>query len=241
MNEGIHERIIQNPVVVAPFRELQANAAGDGGVVFGAYDTILINTPHLLTALHNYALSAADGPVVKVYSGDQYALKDYAGLIKIDADIVINCTGIAGSILGGPGDLGSMGGVYGVLAKLPCLPLQFVMGEQRYLYSGFGYMFPRSDGTIIGGSWDTSGDRALPSRAASDLQAASGAAQAAYMSSLLTVTDFDNVRARLLVKALGLFFLGRASELQSLKPDVSDWINGAQYFDCATNRTLCDT
>ena len=222
--------------VIAPFRLLQKGRPAP--VLFGVRNTILINTANLISNIKRYLLSPAMGPRTAMKVGREFIVSDFAGLQALDADVVINCTGLGGVVLGGPDPGASMTGRYGLLAKLPRPDWQFRAKEPRYLYSGFGYMFPRSDGTIVGGAWDDQEPYGLPGQSVDEILGKSAVGRAAYFNSLRTDAALDLDRSQKMVTAVGLFFLGRNNELNPLQSELT-WMSGSGQFKCASDPTGC--
>lgn len=222
--------------VVAPFQELQRGSPET--VRFGVRNIVLINTVNLLRNMKRFLVSSREGPSVVLRSGPEHTVRSFGELQSIDADVIFNCTGLGGAVTGGADPNASMLGRYGLLAKMPRIGASFGRGAPRYLYSGFGYMFPRSDGTIIGGAWDDSQSWALPQASVDQIVLQPTAAQAAYFSSVQVPGARDFGRAALMMRAMAFFFLGRNSELSSLAPSIS-WLSGSDKIGCAVNRTNC--
>lgn len=222
--------------VVAPFQELQRFRAEP--IRFGARNTILINTANLIGNIKRYLRSTATGPRCEIISGNNSTIRSFAELQAIDADVIFNCTGLGGAVTGGDDPNASMTGRYGLLAKLPRIKSSFGPGAPRYLYSGFGYMFPRSDGTVIGGAWDDSASWGLPRQGVAEILQQPLAAQEVYFNSLLSPGALDAARAQDMLRALGYFFLGRPDDLLTLKAKI-DWFSNAGNIDCAANRAQC--
>ncbi len=225
--------------VIAPFLELQKSRLTNDPIMFGVRDTVLINTSNLLFNILAYLKTSVDGPPVAVISGPEVTVNSHDELRAIDADVVINCTGLGGAVIGGEGREVNMTGVYGLLARLERLDAGYGRNERRYLYSGLGYMFPRSDGTIVGGAWDDRTAKAKTVMSAADIASLASAQQAEYFSSLRDPDLEDRERARDMVWTVGSFFLGRRIRLTNLRPVVEPWLSGARHFDCALDRTAC--
>jgi D-amino-acid oxidase len=231
--------------VVAPFLEIQASRKAPEPFTMGVCDTIIVNVPNFIKSLKRYLNSSLEGPVVLLKSGPQYLFQSIDDLSAINSDVVINCTGLAGAVTGGRTELGTVGGRYGILAKLPPLPEYGLKGTKRYLYSGFGYMFPRSDGLIIGGAWDDKIARpneapiALPQMSVSNMSSAAPNIKALYSNSLLGKSNISQERARTMVKAMAHYFLGQTDELRMLGPQFIEWISGDTHFPCAIDRAQC--
>lgn len=220
--------------VIAPFRELQASRSEP--VRFGVRNTVLINTANLISNLTRFLRSARNGPRVEIVTGT--TVRSFDELQSIGSDVVFNCTGLGGAVTGGPDPAATMTGVYGLLAKLPRIAGSFGRGAPRYLYSGFGYMFPRSDGTVIGGAWDESALWGKSEQAVEQIMTLGDAEREVYFSSLLQPGDRDRARAADMVRALGYFFLGRTDDLAAIAPRIG-WFSGADRVGCAVDRAQC--
>lgn len=221
--------------VVAPFRDLQK--ARIAPVRFGVRNTVLINTANLIANIRRYLNSLETGPRTSRKIGPQYTVRSFSDLQSIQSDVVINCSGLGGAVIGGPDAGASMVGRYGLLAKLPKNP-GFQGEAPRYLYSGFGYMFPRSDGTIVGGAWDGNAPYALSSANIDTIANKSSADQEVYFNALRPITLDDLNRSKKMVKAVGYFFLGRNADLNPLQSEL-EWMSGYSQFACATDPTGC--
>jgi len=99
------------------------------------YSTLLVNPRRLLPKLEG-DLAKSGVPFVR-------GPLDRGAVDQLPQKIVVNCTGLGSSQIWPDPDLS---GVKGLLAVLPRQP------SLKYLYSGIGYLFPRSDHLIIGGS-----------------------------------------------------------------------------------------
>ncbi|HEV2553235.1 MAG TPA: hypothetical protein VGV17_05705 [Bosea sp. (in: a-proteobacteria)] len=228
--------------VIAPFLELQKSRAVDEPIRFGVRDTVLINTASLITNILAYLRSDIDGPRVRITPGETF--RYHQELRAIPADIVVNCTGLGGAVLGGEtlvaGGRGvSMLGRYGLLARLPKLEVGYGRRDLRYLYSGLGYMFPRSDGTIVGGAWDDSTEQALTAQQVASILSVPDGQRDLLFSNRLEPGPIDRRRADEMVKVVGCFFLGRRRQLQRLSAQVDPWMSGKSHFPCAIDRTVC--
>lgn len=228
--------------VVAPFLELQKSRAVDEPIRFGVRDTVLVNTASLITNILTYLQSEIDGPRVRITSGETFRSREE--IRAIPADIVINCTGLGGAVLGGEtlvagGSGVSMLGRYGLLARLPRLEVGYGRGDLRYLYSGLGYMFPRSDGTIVGGAWDDSTEQALTAQQVASILSRPASQHDILFSNRLEPDSIDRRRANDMVKVVGCFFLGWRRPLQRLSAQVEPWMSGQSHFPCAIDRMAC--
>lgn len=226
--------------VVAPFQDMQMMAPQDAPIMFGVRDTVLINTVNLISNLLRYLKSNADGPAVTIVSGPEATVRSFAELQSIASDVIFNCSGLGAAVIGGEDRHVTMLGRYGLLARIEKIEANYTRNAPRYLYSGFGYMFPRSDGTIIGGAWDGYSKRALTEKSFDQVAALNGKAKEAYFSSLFPQTGMDHDRARDMVRAIGYFFLGRTRDLEDIKrKDGLDWMSGAGQLGCAIDRGEC--
>jgi glycine/D-amino acid oxidase-like deaminating enzyme len=221
--------------VVAPFRGLQRGRSTP--VRFGVRNTVLINTANLIGNIRRYLHSERFGPRTLRKIGSQYSVRSLADLQSLPADVIINCAGLGGAVIGGSDSGASMGGRYGLLAKLPRDP-SFRGSAPRYLYSGFGYMFPRSDGTIVGGAWDGSAPYALPIASVDAIASKSPMEQEVYFNALRSITPEDQKRATDMVNAVGYFFLGRNIDLNPMQSKL-EWMSGFSQFPCAKDPIGC--
>jgi len=104
-----------------------------------AYSTLLIEPPIFLARLHKDLVTA----------GTQFLQKEFfhvGELAALQENIIVNCTGL------GARDIWQDRLVQPVKGQLVILPPQ---PELQYLYSGHGYLFPRQDGVVVGGSEET--------------------------------------------------------------------------------------
>lgn len=100
------------------------------------YQTLLVEPPIFLRRLSD-DLAINNVPVVI------RTFADLADVLRLQEKIIVNCTGMGAKELFGDGD---MKGRKGQLALLPA------QHQLKYLYSKNGYMFPRTDAVVIGGS-----------------------------------------------------------------------------------------
>jgi glycine/D-amino acid oxidase-like deaminating enzyme len=115
-----------------------------------SYDTMYVETPRFLSQLVRDVLKA----------GGRIKLRRFAApadIAALDEKLVFNCTGLGARELFGDTELTP---IRGQLAILPPQP------EVRYAFTGdAGYMFPRADGILLGGTfergeWSTTPDPA---------------------------------------------------------------------------------
>ncbi|MDQ3816828.1 MAG: FAD-binding oxidoreductase, partial [Acidobacteriota bacterium] len=103
------------------------------------YSTMLIEPSVYLNALLRDFYIAGGRLVVKEF-------RNREEIMRLPEPVVFNCTGLGARALFGDEKLGPLRGQLEVL-----LPQQ----EVDYCYlAGGGYMFPRRDGIILGGTWD---------------------------------------------------------------------------------------
>jgi D-amino-acid oxidase len=101
------------------------------------YDTLLVEPPIFLPKL----LSDLDVRQVPRITQTFGKLNDV--LAQLSQKIIVNCTGL------GAGKLCDDDKVHAVKGQLAMLPAQ---ANLKYLYSGDGYLFPRKDAVVIGGT-----------------------------------------------------------------------------------------
>ena len=102
------------------------------------YQTMMIEPNIYLRALLRDYYSAGGKVAVKEFrSGDEIA--------KLPENVIFNCTGLGAKPLFNDADLIPVRGQLEVLLPQP---------EIDYSYLGIGYMFPRRDGIVLGGTWD---------------------------------------------------------------------------------------
>jgi D-amino-acid oxidase len=102
------------------------------------YSTMLVEPPVYLGALLRDFYIAGGKLVVK-----QFRSRDE--IVRLPEPIIFNCTGLGARALFGDQKLAPVRGQLEVLLPQP---------EIDYCYLGNGYMFPRRDGIILGGTWD---------------------------------------------------------------------------------------
>ncbi len=102
------------------------------------YSTMLIEPPVYLNALLRDFYIA----------GGRLAVKEFRSreeVMRLPEPVVFNCTGLGARALFGDQKLGPVRGQLEVLLPQP---------EVDYCYLSAGYMFPRRDGIILGGTWN---------------------------------------------------------------------------------------
>lgn len=112
------------------------------------YKTLLIEPPRLMAQLQARLEDRGVECICRDFS-------DMSDIANLPEKIVVNCLGL------GARDVCSdkkMKAIKGQLVKLPPQP------SLNYLYSGHGYIFPRSDGVIVGGTHEEGVDDTTPNR-----------------------------------------------------------------------------
>ena len=112
------------------------------------YSTMLIEPPVYLDALLRDFYIAGGRLVVKEFRSREEVL-------RLPEPVIFNCTGLGARALFGDQKLSPVRGQLEVLMPQP---------EIDYCYLSSGYMFPRRDGIILGGTWDR-GDWSLTPKA----------------------------------------------------------------------------
>ena len=102
------------------------------------YNTMLIEPPVYLNALLRDFYIAGGKLVVKEFRSREE-------LKRLPEPVIFNCTGLGAKALFGDQQLEPVRGQLEVLLPQP---------EIDYCYLSSGYMFPRRDGIILGGTWD---------------------------------------------------------------------------------------
>lgn len=122
-----------------PQQEFYRNAEGRFGFPYvRQYSTMLIEPPVYLNALLRDFYIAGGRIVVKEF----HSLEE---IKRLPEQVIFNCTGLGARALFNDQKLGPVRGQLEVL-----LP----QAEVDYCYLGGGYMFPRRDGIILGGTFD---------------------------------------------------------------------------------------
>jgi D-amino-acid oxidase len=104
------------------------------------YSTLLVEPPIFLTKLQQELQK----------NGVPFVQREFFGEGQVRAlsqDIIINCTGAGSDAIWPDPDLTP---IKGQLVLLPAQP------RLQYLFSGSGYVFPRADGVVVGGTEETS-------------------------------------------------------------------------------------
>jgi D-amino-acid oxidase len=102
------------------------------------YNTMLIEPPVYLNALLRDFYIAGGKLVVKEFRSREE-------IKRLPEQIIFNCTGLGAGVLFGDQQLEPVRGQLEVLLPQP---------EIDYCYLGSGYMFPRRDGIVLGGTFD---------------------------------------------------------------------------------------
>lgn len=102
------------------------------------YSTMLIEPPVYLNALLRDFYTAGGRLVVKEF-------RNREEIMRLPETVIFNCTGLGARTLFDDQKLGPVRGQLEVLLPQP---------EIDYCYLGSGYMFPRRDGIILGGTFD---------------------------------------------------------------------------------------
>ena len=102
------------------------------------YRTMLIEPSVYLSALLRDFYNAGGNLVVREFRSREE-------IMRLPEPVIFNCTGLGARALLGDQKLGPVRGQLEVLLPQP---------EVDYCYLSGGYMFPRRDGIILGGTWD---------------------------------------------------------------------------------------
>jgi D-amino-acid oxidase len=102
------------------------------------YSTMLIEPSIYLSALLRDFYIAGGRIVVKEFHNKQE-------LARLREPVIFNCTGLGSRALFGDEELSPVRGQLEILLPQP---------EVDYCYLSSGYMFPRRDGIVLGGTWD---------------------------------------------------------------------------------------
>jgi len=102
------------------------------------YQTMLIEPSIYLSALLRDFYVAGGKLLVKEFRSRQ-------GIMRLPETVIFNCTGLGARALFGDLKLGPVRGQLEILLPQP---------EIDYCYLSSGYMFPRRDGIVLGGTWD---------------------------------------------------------------------------------------
>jgi glycine/D-amino acid oxidase-like deaminating enzyme len=134
MRELEHFELVKNVVRKRTLAHLPFEHLNGPGF---AYDTLLVEPPILLPKL---VCDLKARPNVRFVQREFRSQAEVMGLAEA---IIVNCTGLGSGKIWPDSKLEA---IRGQLVKLPAQP------TLKYLFSGSGYMFPRADCTIIGGT-----------------------------------------------------------------------------------------
>jgi D-amino-acid oxidase len=138
--DAVPREIIPEPVYLS---RLPFEGHRNSGYV---YQTLLIEPPLFLKKLEEDLLAAG-----AVFERKTFA--DKADLLTLNEDVIINCTGLgAREVAGDP----NMIGIKGQLVWLPPQP------HLQYLYQDHGYIFPRGDVVVVGGTSERGVENTVP-------------------------------------------------------------------------------
>lgn len=144
-----------------PQQEIHRDAEHYFGFPFvRQYSTMLVEPPVYLNALLRDFYIAGGRVVVKEFHSREE-------IMHLAEPVIFNCTGLGARALFGDEKLGPVRGQLEVLLPQP---------EVDYCYLSSGYMFPRRDGIILGGTWDHD-DWSLAPRAEQTTQILEGHAE----------------------------------------------------------------
>jgi glycine/D-amino acid oxidase-like deaminating enzyme len=138
-NEGSLARELPGGNDLYPQQEIHRDAKNYFGFPYARqYSTMLIEPPVYLNALLRDFYIAGGRLVVKEF-------RNREEITRLPEPVIFNCTGLGARVLFGDQKLYPVRGQLEVLLPQP---------EIDYCYLGDGYMFPRRDGIILGGTWD---------------------------------------------------------------------------------------
>ena len=138
-NEASLQRELPGGDALYPDRQIHRDPAHYFGFPFvRQYSTMLIEPSIYLSALLRDFYIAGGRVVVKQF-------RNRREIARLREPIVFNCTGLGARELFDDPELEPVRGQLEVLIPQP---------EIDYCYLGRGYMFPRRDGIILGGTWD---------------------------------------------------------------------------------------
>lgn len=138
-NEGSFNRELTGGNDLYPQIEVHRDPENYFGFPYARqYQTMLIEPPVYLGALLRDFYIAGGKLVVKEFRSREE-------IKRLSEQVVFNCTGLGARALFGDQQLIPVRGQLEVLLPQP---------EIDYCYLGNGYMFPRRDGIILGGTWD---------------------------------------------------------------------------------------
>lgn len=104
-----------------------------------AFDTMYVETPRFMAWLTDEVLKGGGTIAMRKF-------ENLADILTLPEALVFNCTGIGAKVLLGDEEMTPVRGQLAVLQP---------QHEVRYAVSGdFGYMFPRADGILLGGTFE---------------------------------------------------------------------------------------
>jgi D-amino-acid oxidase len=133
--EDVPEDVVPPPTPLAHLPFAQFTSRGF------EYHTLLVEPPIFLPKLLSDLDTAQVPRVAKPFAGMSQVLTE------LDQKIIVNCTGL------GARELCNDNKVKPIKGQLAILPPQ---PDLKYLYSGDGYLFPRQDAVVVGGTEETS-------------------------------------------------------------------------------------
>jgi len=160
---GVHERI-NYTFIDSPELDYAAPSGADARQTLArlpfahvrhagfSYPTLLVEPPVLMKRLMQDLSQAGVVPTIQTF-------KNKSEVADLPGSAVVNCLGLGAREVW---DDNKLQGVKGMLAWLPPQP------NLTYLYSGIGYLFPRSDHLVVGGSLEdmtTANENATPDAA----------------------------------------------------------------------------
>jgi D-amino-acid oxidase len=138
-NEASLQREVPGGNALYPQMEIHRDPENYFGFpIVRQYTTMLIEPSVYLSALLRDFYNAGGRVVVKEFRSREE-------IARLPEPVVFNCTGLGARALFGDEQLGPVRGQLEVLLPQP---------EIDYCYLSSGYMFPRRDGIILGGTWD---------------------------------------------------------------------------------------
>ena len=114
------------------------------------YETLLVEPPLFLKKLEEDLLAA--GATI-----ERRQFVDQADMLSLNEELIVNCTGLGAREVAGDAN---MIGIKGQLVWLPAQP------QLQYLYQDHGYIFPRGDVVVVGGTSERGVETTTPDPAA---------------------------------------------------------------------------
>ena len=138
-NEGSLEDELTGGNDLYPQQQVHRDAEHYFGFPYARqYSTMLIEPPVYLNALLRDFYIAGGKLVVKEF-------RNREEVMRLPEPVIFNCTGLGARALFDDQKLGPVRGQLEILLPQP---------EIDYCYLSSGYMFPRRDGIVLGGTWD---------------------------------------------------------------------------------------